>query len=213
MRTWRGIDRNGCEDWHVGLYLEGRKRRRHSRINSWFVHSTAERGVHLQVLTPGVFSERGDGAKTRVEIFRMAGITESQREAVVGFARSKIGCAFDLAGGSMLTYAFGLPNVLHKPGCFTCQHLVMAAYNAAGVHFRHPTESFPSFNIGRYIGSPLGHPRDKVNLRYPYLLDHHIYRDSRFFPVCAMYLDPESHRIRLQTVNLRKKSWAPILQG
>ncbi|MBE0558674.1 MAG: hypothetical protein IH628_15720 [Proteobacteria bacterium] len=209
-KSWRGIDR---DDWHVGIFLESRKRKRHSRINGWFIHSTVARGVHVQQFAPGIFSAKEPGARTRVEILRLDGITESQQEAVSGFARSKAGCGFDLSGGKSLTYALGLPNVLHPPGRYTCQHFVMAAYGAAGVHFPHPTESFPFFNIGRYLGRPLGHPGDRVNLRYPYLMDHHIYRDPRFVLRAAIYLDPEIRRIVLQTDNLRKYSWSPERQG
>jgi hypothetical protein len=34
----------------------------------------------------------------------------------------------------------------------------IAAYAAAGIYFSHPYRSFPIFNIGRFLGHPLGHP-------------------------------------------------------
>jgi hypothetical protein len=57
------------------------------------------------------------------------------------------------------------------------------------------------------LGHPIGHPKDKVDPRYPYLMDHHIYRDPRFFLKAALYRDPKSSEIALQTDNLTKYSW------
>ena len=123
------------------------------------------------------------------------------------FAGSKVGCEFDRAGGKFLTYMLGLPNVYRKKDQFECQQLVIEAYAAAGIYFPHPYRSFPAFNIGRYLGHPLGHPRDRVDPRYPYLMDHHIYRDPRFVLKAAILQDPETREIVLQTENLKKYSW------
>ena len=68
------------------------------------------------------------------------------------------------------------------------------------------------FNIGRYLGHPLGHPKDHVDPRYPYLMDHHIYRDPRFVLKAAVYQDPNTDEIILQTENLKKYSWNEALR-
>lgn len=90
---------------------------------------------------------------------------------------------------------------------------MIAAYAAAGIHFPHPYKSFPFFNIGRYLGHPLGHPKDRVDPRYPYLMDIHIYRDPRFVLKAAVYQDPTTDEIILQTENLKKYSWNEALRG
>ena len=112
----------------------------------------------------------------------------------------------------ILTYALGMPNVFHNQKQFSCQQLAIAAYAAAGIYFPHPYKAFPIFNIGRYLGHPLGHPKDRVDPRYPYLMDHHIYRDPRFVLKAAVYQDPNTDEIILQTENLKKYSWNEALR-
>jgi len=58
----------------------------------------------------------------------------------------------------------------------------------------------------------LGHPKDHVDPRYPYLMDHHIYRDPRFVLKAAVYQDPNTDEIILQTENLKKYSWNEALR-
>ena len=144
-----------------------------------------------------------------MELLQFKGIRIEQRDKIVDFAKSMVGSDFDQSKWRhhILPYAFGLPNKYHKQNQFSCQQLAMAAYAAAGIYFAHPYKSFPIFNIGRYLGRPLGHPKDRVDPRYPYLMDHHIYRDPRFVLKAAVYQDPATNEIILQTEYLKKYSW------
>jgi len=208
-RQWFGFNENDFDEWHVAIYFMARKRRKHIRINNWIIHSTREKGVHIEQLTPGYFTNQSPEVRTRMEILQFQGIGIEQRGKVVDFANSKVGSDFDQSKWRylMLPYALGLPNKLHKQNQFSCQQLAMAAYAAAGIYFPHPYKSFPIFNIGKYLGHPLGHPKDRVDPRYPYLMDHHIYRDPRFVLKAAVYQDPDNNEIILQTENLKKYSW------
>jgi len=209
-----GWDREDWDIWHVAIHLGGRKRRGHKRINPYIIHAVEGKGVQVNHLTPGSFTNEGLEGRTRVEIVRFEGISKEQRKKIVDFAISKLGCSFDYSfhRNARLTYAFGLPNLRHNQNQFTCQQLVIAAYAAAGIYFLHPYGSFPICNIGRLLGHPLGHPKDRVNPRYPYLLDHHIYRDPRFVIKAVVYQDPKTGEIKLETKNLLKYSWNDVLR-
>ena len=69
-----------------------------------------------------------------------------------------------------------------------------------------------AFNIGRLLGHPLGHPKDHVDPTYPYLLDHHIYRDPGIVLKAVVYQDAETGEIRLETKDLQKYSWNKLLR-
>lgn len=162
----------------------------------------------------GDFTNESPESRTRMEIIQFEGIGHEQRKEIIGFPLSKIGLTFDCSVGkhSRLTYAFGLPNVFHKQNVFSCQQLVIDAYAAAGIYFPHPYKSFPIFNIGRLSGYPLGHPKDRVDAMYPYLYDHHIYRDPKFSLKAVVYQDAETGEIRLETKDLQKYSWNKALR-
>ena len=147
-----------------------------------------------------------------MEILQYEDISKDQRNKIVDFISTKVGCEYDRERGKYITYAFGLPNIFHRQNKFSCQQLAIAAYAAAGIYFPHPYKAFPIFNIGRYLGHPLGHPKDHVDPRYPYLMDHHIYRDPRFVLKAAVYQDPTTDEIILQTENLKKYSWNESLR-
>ena len=213
-RQLQGFSRNDFDQWHVGIYFMGRKRKRHKRMNLWLFHSHGpdsdpHSGVHIQHISPLYLNGKALEAKPRIEILTFENITQEERKRIVEYANSKLGMPFDsqVVRHAYLTYAFGVPNVLHNRNKFSCQQLVISAYAAAGIFFQHPYTSFPVFNIGRFLGHPIGHPKDKVDPRYPYLMDHHIYRDPRFFLKAALYRDPKSGEIALQTDNLTKYSW------
>jgi len=213
---WReclGWDRDDLDEWHVAIYFGGRKRKDHKRINPYIIHATGK-GVQINQISPGDFTNAGINARTRMEIARFEGMRNEQKKEIIDFSRSKVGLAFDWLVGrnARLTYAFGLPNFRHDQNKFSCQQLVIAAYAAAGIHFPHPYKSFPVFNIGRFLGHPLGHPRDRVNPRHPYLNDHHIYRDPRFALKAAIYQNPKTGETIFETKNLEKYSWRPKLK-
>jgi hypothetical protein len=165
----------------------GRKRKNHKRMNLCIFHShppdsDTHGGVHIQHISPRYLNGKTLQAKPRIEILTFENITQEQRKKIVDFAGSKTGLDFDyqVLRHAYLTYAFGFPNVFHNRNKFSCQQLVISAYAAAGIFFQHPYTSFPVFNIGRFLGHPLDTPRTKVDPRYPYLMDHHIYRSAFF---------------------------------
>jgi hypothetical protein len=213
-RVYLGFDRDDWDDWHVAIYFEGRKRKGHKRVNPYIIHATEHKGVHINQISPGDFTNESLEAETRMEIMQFEGIRDEQRKEIIGFSLSKLGLAFDWSVGrhARLTYAFGLPNILHKRNEFSCQQLVIDAYASAGIYFPHPYRSFPIFNIGRCLGHPLGHPGDRVDPRHPYLLDHHIYRDPRFVLKAVLYQDAKDEEVRLETKDLQRYSWNKTLK-
>ena len=214
-RVYLGFDRNDCDDWHVAIYFQGKRRKDHKRINQYIIHATGEKGVQSNQISPGDFTNESLEVRTRMEILQFEGIKNEQRKKIVGFALSKVGLAFDWSVGrhAIFTYAFGLPNLLHDQNKFSCQQLAIAAYAAAGIYFTHPYRSFPIFNIGRLLGHPLGHPKDRVDPRYPYLWDQHIYRDPRFLLKAVVYQDPGTGEVKLEKANLVKYSWNEALRN
>jgi hypothetical protein len=213
-RVYLGFDSDDWDDWHVAIYYEGRKRKDHSRVNPYIIHATEQKGVQINQISPGDFTNESPEVRTRMEIMQFEGITGEQRKEIVDFSLSKLGLEFDFSVGkhARTTYAFGLPNLLHNPNRYACQQLVIDAYAAAGIYFPHPYKAFPIFNIGRLLGHPLGHPKDRVDPRYPYLYDHHIYRDPRIALKAVVYQDAETGEGRLKTKDLQKYSWNKALR-
>jgi hypothetical protein len=150
-----------------------------------------------------------------MEILQFKGISKEQRKQITDFASARVGSKFDyfILRHAKLTLVFGLPNFLHDQRLFACQSLAISAYSAGGIHFPHPYKSFPLCNIGRFLCHPLGHPRDRVNPNYPYLMDHHIYRDPRFEIKAAMHWNLNANEFHLETGNLEKYSWKQSLRN
>ena len=203
------------DTWHVAICTDSRKRKNHKRINIWYIISKMSKGVHSAQITPGKFTNATFESRARVELLGYKGIKNKHRNAIVDFAKSKEGAVFDQSKWKyrLFPYLIGLPNIYHKQEQFSCQQLAIAAYGAAGIYFPHPYKSFPKFNIGRYLGHPLGHPKDHVDPRHPYLMCHHIYRDPRFELKAAVYQDQETNEIIIQSENLRKYSWNEELRA
>jgi hypothetical protein len=210
FRPWFGLDRDDLDAWHVGIYCSKKKRKNHSRINLWIIHSTFKKGVHFEHLTPKQFSNNYDlKLRSRIEIVQFEGIKDDQRERIIRFAHSKVGSAFDhsYSVNVILSYMFGLPSIWRNQNQFACQQLAICSYGAAGIRFEHPYRTFPKFNIGRMLGHPFGHTNNGVNPKYPYLMDHHIYRDSRFILKAVVFQDQKTNEYRIEKENLRKWSW------
>jgi hypothetical protein len=213
-KRWLGVDAHDYDAWHVGIIYMMKKRKKHSRINPWIIHSTSEKGVHISQLSPKNFTIDESFVSRRIELLSYEQINEAQRKKIIDFSYSRIGSEFDKCKRrlTLLPYICGLPNLYYNQSQFSCQQLVIASYAAAGIYFTHPFTSFPIFNIGRYLGHPLGHSKDSVNPRYPYLMDHHIYRDPRFIVKAVIYQEPETGKIRLERENLQKYSWSETLK-
>ncbi len=208
------INTYDMDDWHVGIYLMGKKRKRHQRINLWMIHSDVGKGVHIQQVSPGYFTNESPEARTRMEILRFEGIGKKQRQKIIDFAISKVGSEFDQTRWKymMLPYAVGLKNIFHKQDQYSCQQIVIAAYASADIYFKHPCRTFPIYNIARFLGYPLGHPKNGVDPKDPYLMDQHLYRDPQFMIKAAVCQDPETEKIRLEEENLEKYSWNNALR-
>ncbi len=220
FRRCYGFAKDDFDEWHVGIYFMGRKRKDHQRINLWMFHShppslKEKGGVHVQQLSRAALVKEPLAPQTRMEILQFKGISKEQRKKIMDFASARVGCKFDyfILRHAMLTLFFGLPNFLHNQRLFACQSLVISAYSAAGIYFPHPYESFPLCNIGRFLGHPLGHPKDRVDPNFPYLMDHHIYRDPRFEVKAAVFQDRRATEMRLETGNLEKYSWNQPLRN
>ena len=214
FRKWYGFDSEDFDNWHVAIYYRGKKRKSHKRMNLWMIHShpptiREKGGVHFQHLSPSIFFDKFSSAKIRMEILQLKDISVEDRKQILDHALENLGSNFDnsILPHAKLTLAFGIPNFLHDHKLFSCQHLVITSYSSAGIHFEHPFRSLPFYNIGRYLGHPLGHPKNKVNPKYPYLMDHHIYRDSRFLLKAALSHDIATGELHLETENLKKYSW------
>jgi hypothetical protein len=214
FRKWYGFDSEDFDYWHIAIFYRGKKRKNHQRMNLWMIHShpptiKGKGGIHIQHLSPSIFFNKFSSAKIRMEILQLKDICVNKRKQILNHALEKLGSNFDyfVLRHVKLTLAFGIPNFLHDQKLFSCQHLVTTAYSSAGIQFEHPFRSYPFYNICRYLGHPLGHPKNRVNLRYPYLMDHHIYRDSRFVLKAAVYQDIATGELYLETENLKKYSW------
>lgn len=137
-----------------------------------------------------------------------------QRRAIVEYCRAQVGKPFDDRGWrqDIWTYAFGLRGGRRDPVRVSCHGLAYDAYNRAGVHFAHQLRTAPALNLARLAGRPLGHPPDRVDLLFPYLRDHHLYRDARFACVLAAYQDRATKEMVLAD-RPGKYSWDPYLRA
>jgi hypothetical protein len=220
FKKWYGFEKNDFDKWHVGIYFMGRKRKHHQRINLWMLHSQPptlreKGGVHIQQLSSAALVKKSPASQTRMEILQFKGISKEQRKIITDFASSMVGCKFDdfFFRHAKLTWALGFPNLLRHQKAFSCQGLVISSYSAAGIYFPHPYKSFPLCNIGRFLGNPLGNPKDRVNPKYSYLMDHHIYRDPRFEIKVAVHHSLNTNEFHLETGNLEKYSWNKPLRN
>ena len=169
----------------------------------------------VQQLSPAAIVKEPPASQTRMEILQFKGISKEQRKKITDFAFAMVGCKFDyfILRHAMLTLVLGLPNFLHDQRLFACQSLALSSYSAAGIYFPHPYKSFPLCNIGRLLGHPLGHPKGGVDPKYPYLMDHHIYRDPRFEIKAAVHQNLNTNELHLETGNLEKYSWNQSLRN
>lgn len=219
FRRCYGFVKDDFSEWHVGIYFMGRKRKDHRRVNLWMFHSHPpslkdKGGVHVQQLSPAAIVNEL-AFQARMEILQFKGISKEQRKHITDFASARVGFEFDysILRHAKLTLALGLPNFLHDQRLFACQSLAISAYSSAGIYFPHPYKSFPLCNIGRFLGRPLGHPKDRVNPNYPYLMDHHIYRDPRFEVKAVVYQCLTTNEFHIDTGNLEKYSWNQSLRN
>ena len=214
LRRWRGFADVDNTLWHVGIISKFKKQKSHSQIRPYIIHSIKE--VKEQHISPKwIFAESDATGKPQkrilMAILRFAGINSEKCEDLVAFCRNRIGKPFPkLFRAEDLTYTLGLPNFLRKPDEYACHWLIYDAFESIGLSFPHQVATFPLFNIARHLGHPLGHSKDKVNPRFPYLRDHHLYRDARFQCLLLVYVDLPTGDMHISE-NPGKYSWNPKL--
>lgn len=215
-RKWMGFAENDISVWHVGVLSKFEKKPKSSQIRPYIIHSVEKTGVFEQHISPEYFTSKNMGcsgapSRTIMEIVRCEELTPRQNAELVDFCRAQIGKPFPKSiRGESLTYILGLPDMLTPTGQYSCHSLVYAALAEVGVCFPHHLESAPVINIGKWLGHPLRHPRDKVNPRYLYLRDHHLYQDPRFKSIVTLTLDQGSEEILIQH-SPSKFAWNPNL--
>jgi hypothetical protein len=213
-RRWLGFAPEDATLWHTAIFTGAVKERRSRWVRPHIVHART-RGVveeHLHTTfftTPPVAP--GCLARTpRTEFLRFPGLSDAQRAEIVRYCRAQLGKPFDDLGWrhDLPTYAFGLPSRRNDPSKVSCHGLAFDAYAYVGFTFPHDVTSVPWFNLARYLGHPLGHPRDRVNLHRLYLRDHHLYRDDRFECVLSISADPATGRLKVDACP-GKYAWSP----
>jgi hypothetical protein len=215
-RKWMGFAKGDISIWHLGILSKFEKKPKSSQVRPYIIHSTEEEGVFEQHIFPEYFTSQNIGGgsafgRTIMEIVRYDSLTVEQNEQLVDFCRQQIGKPFPKSlRGESLTYILGLPNLFEPPEQYSCHTLVYAAFDRVGVNFPHHLEASPFFNVGKYLGRPLWHKREKVNIKYPYLRDHHLYKDPRFKSIMTLTYDQCSEEIFIQRYP-QKFSWNPRL--
>ena len=202
-RRWQGLAENDTTIWHTAILTDPKKEGKGSQWRPHIVHAIYK-GTEEIYIPPSYFTcIREDPAgeaiqKGRIEIVQDHNLTECQRREIVKYARMQLGKPFAYLGWrhDILTYAFGLSPKKMDPRKVSCHGLAFLAYQEVGFSFPHQLKSVPFFNLARYLGYPLGQPRHKVDLRRLYLRDHHLYRDSRFDSVLAVFEDDHTKQIR-----------------
>lgn len=216
-RRWVGLDDHDSTAWHTALYVGAVKEHGGSQLRSHMIHARTG-GVIDEHIPPSYFSnslgDRGVPERTRLEVVTHAGLDPEQRRTILDHCHAQVGKPFDDRGWrqDLWTYAFGLRGAPRDPAGVSCHGLIYDAYDRAGVHFPHQLRSAPAFNVARFIGHPLRHPRDHVDLRYPYLRDHHLHRDDRFACALAIHQDHVSHEM-VVTEHPGKYAWDPDLRA
>ena len=216
-RRWQGFADEDNTVWHTSIYTGSKKDSRGSQIRPYIIHAIRG-GVEEIHLPPSYFhSTRMDTGEIvrngHIEVVQNPDLTPAQRSEIVEFVRNHLGKPFnDLDWRhDILTYALGLPAVQLDPGKVSCHGLAFDAYEKIGFSFSHQLRYAPVFNIGKYLGHPLGDPPRRANLRRLYLHDHHLYRDPRFMCILSIFEDNQDREIRT-VENPGKYSWNPILQ-
>jgi hypothetical protein len=217
FRRYEGYHGLDHTTWHTGLYSAAKKERGGATVRPFILH-TGKTDVREDHIPPAYFANDAPRPGTvdstvRIEIGRFQGISDEQRCAIMEHGRSMMGMPFGEDGMifTFWTYLFGLPALFSTNRKISCQAFVCMAYSSAGIDFPNHLEDAPIFNLAKRRGYPLGHPPDRVNLRFPYLEDHHLYRDDRITIVLAAYQDMESKAFVTER-SPGKYSWNPALR-
>ena len=203
-RKWQGLSDRDLTIWHTAVLVEPRKESKGAQWRPHIVHAN-RKGVEEIHIPPSYFKSIRDDPdgeplqKGRIEIVQCADLTDEQRREIVRYAQSQLGKSFAELGWrhDILTYALGLPSRRLPKGKVSCHGLAFFAYQCVGFLFPHQLAHAPFFNLARFTGRPLGHPRHAVNLDRLYLRDHHLYRDPRFENILSIFEEEETREITL----------------
>ena len=215
-RRWMGLDKNDISIWHMGILSKFKKNPRNAQIRPYFIHSTKENGVSEQHISPGYFSSKNISDKahlsrTIMEIVRYKDFYPGDRQKLVNYCQNQIGKPFPKSNRSdHLTYLLGWPKIFSDHDSFSCNSLVISAFQCIGVRFGDRLESAPFFNLSRYTGHPL-FSTPGSEYYGSYLRDHHLYQDPRMEPILTITYDQSENDIILSR-NPAKYSWNPKLQ-
>jgi hypothetical protein len=215
-RRWMGMDQNDISIWHMGILSKFKKNPRNTQIRPYFIHSTKENGVFEQHISPGYFSsknisDKGQISQTIMEILRYKDFGPGDRQKIINYCENQIGKPFPKSSRSdSLTYLLGWPNIFSDNTSFSCNSLIIFAFQQICVEFTDRLESAPFFNLSRYIGHPLFSTQGSGRFS-AYLRDHHIYQDPRMEPILSITFDQHDKNI-VFSKNPEKYSWDPKLQ-
>lgn len=201
-RKWQGLDDKTA--WHTAVLVDPKKESKGAHWLPRIIHAI-RKGVEEIYLPRSYFTsvrEDPEGVSiqnARIEILQHRELTNSQRSDIVDYVRTQLGKPFANLGWrhDFLTYAFGLSpgRIDHRK--VSCHGLAFAAYKKVGFSFPHQLKSTPFFNLAKYLGHPIGHPPDEVDINRLYLRDHHLYRDTRFESVLAIFEDEDTKEIKV----------------
>jgi hypothetical protein len=212
-RLAMGFPTSDKSDWHTMIYAGVGKE---SKVKVFDAYDDSVQRMHLQ---PSFFSNIfHDGCgyiNNRLEIARVDGVDDAMRDALMGFCQANLGRLFDpkVLEGSWMTYLLGLPNMSDNPEAFSCQELVIEAYEHAGIRFRHPLERFAPGNPAIMRGYPLGHPPGGERGMFSYMHDRDIYLSPNVDIIAAITQDGMGADGTFKIVEKPDKySWSPELQ-
>jgi|SRR5579859_107871 len=217
-RRWLGFKPEDYSCWHTLVYV-GAKKSEGEQDRPYVIHSTARGNTTEEHLKPSFFSYKpreGQALlKCRTEVLHFPEISAAQRKKIIQYCRSQVGKPFDGDGWQLdfATYALGIRSRHRNPDRVSCHGLAFNAYGLVGLLFPHPRLYYAPYLLGRIGGHPLGHPADRVDLRYNYLRDHHLYADQRARVSVALV----GHGSKLENVEVLldpgKYSWDASLQA
>lgn len=217
-RSLQGYDWTDDTRWHTSIYT-GLKAEGNGALKRPYIIHAVEAGVMESMLTPNYFISELSGSgeiimKRRIEVMQFD-IPDGKRQAIVSYAMRQKNKRYIELGWryAALTYVFGLPTGKIDSRSVSCHGLVFRALqeNADISPRHHDFSNAPLFNLARYLGYPLGHRKDRVNLDRLYLQDIDLYRHPAGFVVLDALNDDTIGTMRI-SLNPGKYSWRPDLK-
>jgi hypothetical protein len=199
------------------VYVGPKKESKGAKFRPQIVHAHSK-GTEESRVPPEFFKSKeliGETVQNcRLEIIHNHDLSFTDRVKMLEYARSQVGKGFDGDGwkNDAITYGLGIRSKAKNPELVSCHGLAFETYSLVGFEFPHQLQTAPAL-LARIFGYPLGHPVDHVDLKYNYLRDHHLYKDSRFTSVLAVIGDGTSLDSVRTELNPGKYSWNPAHQA